>query len=59
MPSAEEGEQHPVLAAMEQAILDLLEEFEEGHGPLDEADAEVVEQAREHLRRAVTVLREG
>jgi hypothetical protein len=58
MRSAEE-EQHPVLAAMEQAILDLLEEFEEGHGPMDERDAEVFEEAREHLRRAVAVLREG
>jgi hypothetical protein len=58
MPSAEQ-DPHPVLAAMEQAILDLLEEFEEGHGPLDERDAEVFAEAREHLRRAVSVLREG
>ncbi|MBP0447603.1 hypothetical protein J8J14_22855 [Roseomonas sp. SSH11] len=58
MPSAE-NDPHPVLAAMEQAILDLLEEFEEGHGPLDERDAEVFEEAKDHLRRAVTVLRQG
>ncbi|MBP0494722.1 hypothetical protein [Roseomonas indoligenes] len=57
MPSAEEGEQHPVLAAMEQAILDLLEEFEEGHGPMDESDAEVFQEAKEHLHRAVAALR--
>jgi hypothetical protein len=50
---------HPVLAAMEQAILDLLEEFEEGHGPLAERDAEVFQAAKEHLHRAVVVLREG
>ena len=59
MPSAEEEDQHPVLAAMEQAILDLLEEFEEGHGTLDERDAEVFEAAKEHLRGAVQALREG
>jgi hypothetical protein len=53
------AEPHPVLAAMEQAILDLLEEFEEGHGPMDEHDAEVFQAAKEHLHRAVTVLREG
>jgi len=58
MPSAER-DPHPVLAAMEQAVLDLLEEFEEGHGPLQLRDAEVFEAAKEHLRRAVTVLREG
>lgn len=58
MPSAEQ-DPHPVLAAMEQAILDLLEEFEEGHGPLDERDAEVFQEAKEHLQRAVKVLREG
>ena len=58
MPSAEQ-DPHPVLAAMEQAILDLLEEFEEGHGPLDERDAEVFQEAKEHLQRAVRVLREG
>jgi hypothetical protein len=44
---------------MEQAILDLLEEFQEGHGPLDERDAEVFQDAKEHLQRAVRVLREG
>ncbi|WP_458096930.1 hypothetical protein [Roseomonas sp. WA12] len=58
MPSAEQ-DPHPVLAAMEQAILDLLEEFEEGHGPMDERDAEVFQEAKEHLQRAVRVLREG
>ena len=58
MPSAE-NDQHPVLAAMEQAILDLLEEFEEGHGAMDEADAEVFEAAKEHLHRAVVALRGG
>ncbi|WP_156963850.1 hypothetical protein [Muricoccus aerilatus] len=58
MPSAEE-DQHPVLAALEQAILDLLEEFEEGHGAMEERDAEVFQAAKEHLRRAVAVLREG
>ena len=58
MPSAE-NDPHPVLAAMEQAVLDLLEEFEEGHGPLDEQDAAAFEAAKDHLRRAVAVLREG
>ena len=58
MPSAEEEEQHPVLAALEQAILDLLEEFEEGHGPMDEADAEVFEAARAKLHEAVRILRD-
>ncbi|WP_198384116.1 hypothetical protein [Roseomonas sp. KE2513] len=58
MPSAED-DQHPVLAALEQAILDLLEEFEEGHGPMDARDAEVFQAAKEHLHRAVQVLREG
>ncbi|WP_161993799.1 hypothetical protein [Muricoccus nepalensis] len=58
MPSAER-DQHPVLAAMEQAILDLLEEFEEGHGPMDPRDAEIFEAARERLRAAVTLLRQG
>ena len=58
MPSAE-NDQHPVLAAMEQAILDLLEELEEGHGAMDEADAEGFEAAKEHLRRAVAALRGG
>jgi uncharacterized protein (DUF927 family) len=52
-------EPHPVLAAMEQAILDLLEEFEEGHGTLDDRDGEVFETAKDLLRQAVTVLREG
>ncbi|WP_159350971.1 hypothetical protein [Roseomonas harenae] len=58
MTSAEQ-DQHPVLAAMEQAILDLLEEFEEGHGAMDERDAEVFEAAKERLRQAVALLREG
>ena len=58
MPSAED-DQHPVLAALEQAILDLLEEFEEGHGAMEERDAEVFEAAKEQLRRAVALLREG
>jgi len=58
MKSAE-NDQHPVLAALEQAILDLLEEFEEGHGSMESRDAEVMEEAKEHLRRAVQLLREG
>jgi hypothetical protein len=58
MTSAEQ-DQHPVLAAMEQAILDLLEEFEEGHGAMDGRDAEVFEAAKERLRQAVALLREG
>lgn len=58
MPSAE-SDQHPVLAALEQAILDLLEEFEEGHGPMDERDAEVLQAAKDHLHQAVAALREG
>ncbi|MFC0386336.1 hypothetical protein [Muricoccus vinaceus] len=57
-PSAED-DQHPVLAAMEQAILDLLEEFEEGHGVMEARDAEVFEAAKEQLRRTVALLREG
>ena len=52
-------EAHPVLAALEQAILDLLEEFDEGHGPLDDDDARVLDVAKDHLRQAVVVLREG
>jgi len=59
MVRSAEDDQHPVLAAMEQAILDLLEEFEEGHGAMEERDAEALEAAKEHLRRAVAVLREG
>lgn len=52
-------EAHPVLSAFEQAILDLLEEFEEGHGPLEDEDARVLEAAKDLLRQAVVVLREG
>ena len=59
MPLSAERDQHPVLAAMEQAILDLLEEFEEGHGPMEARDAELFEAAREQLRRAVALLRQG
>lgn len=50
---------HPVLAAFEQAILDLLEEFEEGHGPLEDDEAQVLAAAKDLLRQAVVVLREG
>ena len=50
---------HPVLAAFEQAILDLLEEFEEGHGPLEDDDAVILDRAKDLLRQAVVVLREG
>ncbi len=50
---------NPVLAAMEQAIRDLLEEFEEGHGAMDDEDAVVMERARDLMRQAVVVLRGG
>ncbi|WP_376089969.1 hypothetical protein ACE7GA_18920 [Roseomonas sp. CCTCC AB2023176] len=50
---------HPVLSAFEQAILDLLEEFEEGHGLLEDDDAVVLDRAKDLLRQAVVVLREG
>lgn len=50
---------HPVLGALEQAILDLLEEFEEGHGPLEDEDALVLDRAKDLLRQAVIALRVG
>ncbi|WP_426957181.1 hypothetical protein [Muricoccus radiodurans] len=52
-----EPSEHPVLGALDQALLDLLEEFEEGHGELEPAVEARFERAKELMRRAIEALR--